>query len=156
MVRRMTRCPHHGDGLAIHFKDVAIGEHPIRRIISIERCISAWADRLQRQRRAANNRCTSAPANTRDADCIAMRVGAHNRGNRTTGDCVDQRVDMLRQVRAGINHRDLPLAYNSLRPVVGESGRIVREHTAMPGSNSSSFAYGASIGRGSATVGALT
>ena len=56
MVGRMPGRRHRDERSPIDLDALAVAEHPVRRIVAVERGIGARADRLQRQRRAADDR----------------------------------------------------------------------------------------------------
>ena len=67
-------------GFAVDLDRLAVVEHPVGRIIAVERRIGARADRLQRQRRAADDRRAGAlRERPRGRAVVAVGVGAHDR-----------------------------------------------------------------------------
>ena len=113
----------------------AVGKHPVRRIIAVERGIGARADGLQRERRTADDR-RAGPLRQRPrrGAVVAVSVRAHDRRDCPPGDRLLQRVEMLGKVGAGIDHRDLAVADQiGLRAEIGECRRIVREHAGNAG-----------------------
>lgn len=121
---------HSGERPALATKPVAILQHPVGAIGSVERGIGARAVILQRQRRTADDRGAGSGAERRGGGAVvAMGVGAEDRRDRAAADRVEQRSEMRRVVRAGIDHRHiLPAHQIGLRAGIGEGRRIGRQH----------------------------
>ena len=130
MVGRVPRRRNRDDRLAVDLERLAVLKLAVGPIVAVERRIGARADRFQRQGSTADDRraCPLGQRPRRRA-VIAVGVGAHDRGDRPAADRGLQRVEMLGQVRAGVDQRDFVRPEHiGLGPEVSERGRIVGEH----------------------------
>ena len=65
---------------------------------------------------------------------VAMGVGAHDRRDRPAADRLLERLEVLGQIGARIDHRDLMLANQvGLGPIISESRRVVGQHPCNAG-----------------------
>ncbi len=119
----------------IDLDTLAVGEDPVRGIIAIECSVGARADRLQRQRRAADDRRAGRLGQRPcRGTVVAVGVGTHDCRDLAPSDRLIQRIEMLGQVGSGIDHRDLFGADQvGLGAVVSEGRGIMGEHPGDPG-----------------------
>ena len=102
-------------------------EHAVGRL-GVE-CASARGPTGSSRRSAPTIAAASRREKARGGAMVAVRVGAQDRRHGAAADRFHQRVDMLRQVRPGIDHRHLGIADDkSLGAGVSECRWIVREH----------------------------
>ena len=106
MVGRMAGRRDRRDRIAIDFQFLAVCKHSVRQIVAIECGIGTRADGLQRQRRAADDGPGDAlRKRLRGRAVVTVRVGAHDRHDLPAANCFDERIDMLGQIRTGIDDR---------------------------------------------------
>ena len=87
---------------------LAVREHPVGRIIEIEGGVGARAVILDRQRRAADDRRAGRRGERAAGRAVvAMGVGAQDRRDPLARGRGEDGVDMLGEVRPGIDHRHL-------------------------------------------------
>ncbi len=108
MVGGVARSRHRAQPPPVPFDRLAVGEDPVRRIIEIEGGVGARPVILERERGAADDR-RAARRGERAARraVVAMGVGAQDRSDPLACRGGEDRVDMVGQVRPGIDHRDL-------------------------------------------------
>src|SRR6476469_1541031 len=129
MVRSVPRRRDSRDAPPVDFDSLAVLEHTRWRILPIERRVRPWADGLQRERRATDDR-RARPLRQRcgGGTVVAVGVRAHDRNNLAAADRRFERVEVFRQVRPRIDDRDLARADEvGLGAVISEGGRIVCE-----------------------------
>jgi len=130
--------------LAVDIDAFPVTKHPVRRIIPIERRIGARSNRFQRKPSAADNRRSGTPGErTRSRAVVEVRVGAHDCGHCPSANRFFECVDVLGQVRPGIDDREPRFPDQvGLRPKIGERRRIVREHSGNTGLELLEFCIG--------------
>ncbi len=131
----MARRRHRGQRPARPCDRLAVRQHPIRRIVEIEGGVGARAVILDRERGAADDR-RAGRRGERPAGgtVVAMGVGAEDRRDPLARRGGEDRVDMLRQIGPGIDHRDLAVADDiGLRAGIGEGRGIGGEQAPHAG-----------------------
>ena len=109
MVGGMARRRDRDDRLPVDLDRLAVREHPVGRIIAVERRVGARADRFQRQRRAADDRRSGRARPAAAAAGLWSRwVWVHMIAATGRPPIASiERIDMLGQVRPGIDDREL-------------------------------------------------
>ena len=133
MVRCVAGRGQRGERPAGAGQALPVGQHPIGRVVAVERRVRARAGAFKRERGAADHRGAGAARQRRGAGrMVAMGVGAADRGDGRVSDRHFQCRKVIGIVGAGIDHRDPACRAHEvgLRAGIGEGGCIGRQHAA--------------------------